>query len=146
MSTQATTLPLDRAVFQVSLFRLYTLRVAYLILGGGLVAWIWPTVIHHTVETALNSGVRLALFAGLGAIALLGLRYPVRMLPILLFEILWKAVYLLAFAYPLWSAHQLTPAAAEDVNAVLMVVIFLPLIPWGYVVRQYVLAPGDRWR
>jgi hypothetical protein len=63
-----------------------------------------------------------------------------------LFELTWKAIYLLAFALPLWLAHQVTPAAASDIQAVLVVVIFIPLIPWGYVVRQYILRPDDRWK
>jgi len=86
------------------------------------------------------------LLAGLGATAALGLRYPVQMLPVLLFELVWKAIYLTAFALPLWSAHQITAAVAEDIKACLMVVIFIPLIPWGYVFAHYVLKHGDRWK
>lgn len=131
---------------QVSLFRLYTLRVAYLVLAAGLGVYIWPVVIHHTNELAVTKGVQVALLAGLGATAVLGLRYPVQMLPLLLFEMIWKAIYLVAFALPLWSAHQITAAAAEDIKAVLMVVIFIPLIPWRYVFANYVLKRGDRWK
>lgn len=130
----------------VSLFRLYALRVAYLILGGGLAIYIWPTVFHHTPAAAASRGIQLSLLAGLGAMGLLGLRYPVKMIPILLFELFWKATYLIAFALPLWRAHQITDAIAADVQAVLMVVIFLPLIPWVYVWREYITAHGDRWR
>jgi hypothetical protein len=134
------------AVPGVSLFRLYTLRLSYLILALGLGAYIWPVVISHSNEVAITAGVRLALLAGLGATAVLGLRYPLQMLPLLLFELVWKAIYLIAFALPLWSAHKIDTAAAEDITAVLMVVIFLPLIPWRYVFANYVLKRGDRWR
>lgn len=130
----------------VSLLRLYTLRACYLILAAGLGTYVWPAVIHHTPQLAAPRGIELSLFAGLGAIALLGLRYPVKMIPIMLFELTWKAVYLIAFALPLWRAHQITPAVAEDLSAVLVVVVFLPLIPWVYVWREYVTARGDRWR
>jgi len=130
----------------VSLFRLYTLRVSYLVMAAGLGVTIWPTVIRHTNEFAATRGIQVALLAGLGASAALGLRYPVQMLPILLFELIWKAIYLAAFALPLWSAHQITAAAAEDIKAVLMVVVFIPLIPWRYVFAQYVLKHGDRWK
>ncbi|MGB8032126.1 MAG: hypothetical protein WCF30_20950 [Terracidiphilus sp.] len=130
----------------VSLFRLYTLRVCYLILAAGLGAVIWPGVISHTSDFALKHGIQSALFAGLGLTAALGLRYPVQMLPLLIFEFTWKAIYLVAFALPLWRAHQITAAAAADIQAVAMVVIFVPLIPWGYVWRHYALKPGDRWR
>jgi len=131
---------------ELSLLRLHTLRVFYLVMAVGLGVYIWPVVIHHTNELAAAKGPQLALLAGLGATAAVGLRYPVQMLPILLFELIWKAIYLIAFALPLWSAHQINAAVAEDIKAVLMVVIFIPFIPWRYVFARYVLKRGDRWR
>jgi hypothetical protein len=134
------------ALPELSLIRLYTLRVAYFVMAAGLGTFIWPAVIHHSNELAIAKGAQLALLAGLGATAALGLRYPVKMLPILLFEMVWKVIYLIAFAWPLWSAHQVTAAVAEDIKAVAMVVIFVPLIPWRYVFAQYVMRRGDRWK
>jgi len=131
---------------QIPLFRLYTLRLCYFILAAGLGIYVWPSVISHTSQYAATRGVQCALLAGLGATALLGFRYPVRMLPLLLFELTWKAIYLAAFALPAWSAHQVSPAMAEDIGSVLMVVIFLPLIPWRFVLSHYVMKRGDRWR
>lgn len=131
---------------EVSLFRLYTLRAAYFVMAAGLGAFIWPAVIHHTNEFGATHGIQVALLAGLGATAALGLRYPVQMLPLLLFELIWKAIYLIAFALPLWFAHQINAATAEDIKAILMAVIFIPLIPWRYVFTQYVLKHGDRWK
>ena len=131
---------------EVSLFRLYTLRASYFVMAAGLGVFVWPAVLHHSSAFALGEGIRVAFLAGLGATAALGLRYPVQMLPILLFELTWKAIYLIAFALPLWSAHQITAAVAEDIKAVLWVVIFIPLIPWRYVFAQYVLKRGNRWK
>jgi hypothetical protein len=131
---------------EVSLFRLYTLRVSYLVLAVGLGLYIWPVVIHHTNEFGAAHGIQFALLAGIGATALLGFRYPVQMLPLLLFELIWKAIYLTAFALPLWSAHQIDAAAAEDMKDCLVAVIFIPLIPWRYVCAGYVLKRGDRWK
>jgi hypothetical protein len=131
---------------EVSLPRLYALRSAYLLLSLGLGLFIWPEVIHHTNEFAKTSGVRFGLLAGLGAMAVLGLRYPLQMLPLLLFEIAWKAIYLISFALPLRSAQQIDAAVAQDIDACLMVIIFVPLIPWRYVVARYVMKPGDRWK
>ena len=130
---------------EVSLVRLYTLRLCYLILAVGLGLYMWPSVIHHTPGFAVAHGIQLSLLAGLGLAAVLGLRYPVQMIPLLLFELTWKTIYLLAFALPLWSAHRVNAAAAEDIRACLMVVIFIPLIPWRYVVRRYILQVGNSW-
>ncbi|HEY1659582.1 MAG TPA: hypothetical protein VGG14_14605 [Candidatus Sulfotelmatobacter sp.] len=131
---------------ELSLFRLYTLRLCYFILAAGLGTFIWPVVIHHTSELAIARGIQLSLLAGLGATALLGFRYPVQMLPLLLFELIWKAIYLVAFAIPLHSAHQINAAVAEDIRSVLMVVIFIPLIPWRYVFAHFIVNRGDRWK
>lgn len=131
---------------QVSLFRLYTLRIAYFIMAAGLGAFVWPDVIRHTNEFGAAHGIQCALLAGLGLTAALGLRYPVQMLPVLIFELTWKAIYLVAFALPLWRAHQITDAVAADIRAVAMVIILVPLIPWRYVFTHYVLKPGDRWK
>ena len=60
----------------VSLFRLYTLRAFYLVMAAGLGVDIWPAVIHHTNEFAATRGIQVALLAGLGASAALGLPYP----------------------------------------------------------------------
>src|SRR5215472_9108340 len=118
---------------KISLFRMYMLRVFYFVMAAGIGVYYWPAIIHHTSEFATTQGVQYALLAGLGAVAALGLRYPVQMLPILLFELTWKAIYLLAFALPLWSAGQITAAAAADIQAVLLVVFFIPCVPWRYV-------------
>jgi hypothetical protein len=131
---------------EVSLFRLYTLRICYLIIAAGLGLTIWPSVIRHTADLAIRHGIQCSLLAGLALTAVLGLRYPLQMLPLMLFEFAWKTIYLLAFALPLWCTHQLTTSAVEDIQACAMVVIFIPLIPWRYVVRHYIMQPGDRWK
>jgi hypothetical protein len=134
------------ALPEVSLLRLYLLRTAYLIMAAGLAVYVWPAVFDHTSEFASTGGVRVSLLAGLGAVAALGLRYPLQMLPVLIFELVWKAIYLLGFALPLWMAHRIDAAAAEDIQSVAMVVIFLPMIPWRYLYARYVRQRGDRWR
>jgi hypothetical protein len=130
----------------VSVFRLNLLRVFYAVLFFGLGTFIWPEVIHHTSSFAVAYGVRFSLLAGLGALAGLGLRYPLQMLPLLLFEFLWKSIYLLAFALPLYLAHGVDSVTAEDIRACLMVVVFIPCVPWRYVFANYVAKPGERWR
>jgi hypothetical protein len=136
----------ERGTGGLSLVRVYMLRFCYLVMAAGLGIVIWPSVFAHTSEFAVEHGVRCSLLAGLGAMAALGLRYPVKMLPVLLFEILWKAIYLIGFALPLWRVHQMNEAVVADVSAVSLVVIFLPMVPWRYALREYLLAKSERWR
>jgi len=130
----------------VSTFRLYLMRALYLLIFVGLGSEIWPVMIHHRPWDLMH-GVACSLLAALSALMALGIRYPLQMLPLLLYELLWKAIWLAAVALPLWSAHQLDPNTMETVKACLMGIVLCPIvIPWPYVLANYVKKPGDRWR
>ncbi len=130
---------------EVPVWRLYALRAGYLLLVVGLGLTIWPSLVHHDHPWLLPQGVVHAMLGALSALAILGLRYPLRMLPLLLFEVAWKAIWLVVIALPLWTAHQLDPATTETAFECLMAVIFLVLVPWRYVFSTYVMKRGDRW-
>jgi hypothetical protein len=129
----------------VSTFRLYLLRALYLLIFVGLAFEIWPQIIHHTSAMSLWHGVGCSLLAATSVLAALGLRYPLQMLPLLFFELIWKSIWLVAIALPLWSAHQINAETAETVANCLMGVILPMVIPWPYVFANYVKKPGDRW-
>jgi hypothetical protein len=129
---------------EVSLVRLYVLRATYLLLIVGIGGMVGPEILNHPVT---NRGVIAALLGGFGLLALLGLRYPLQMLPLLMFEFTWKLIWVAAYGVPQWSAGQLTPVTSEDLVNTLVGVILMPLvIPWPYVWRHYVRAPAERWR
>jgi hypothetical protein len=107
---------------------------------------VWPRLISHSNAWALKNGDTFGLLSGVQVLALLGLRYPVRMLPLLLFELTWKSIWLLTIALPLWRANAIDPATAESIKARAMgVIICLVAIPWSYVLRKFVREPADRW-
>ena len=102
---------------------------------------------HDVPPPALDPDAWGGLLAALTAMMALGVRYPLQMLPLLLFEFLWKAIWLVAIALPLWSAHQLDPETMETVKACMLGIVLYPIvIPWPYVWANYVKKPGDRWR
>ncbi len=86
------------------------------------------------------------MLAAMTALAALGLRYPLRMLPILFFEMVWKITWLIAIAYPAWAAHAVDADMADTIFACSLVAIFPLVIPWRHVFATYLAAPGDRWR
>ena len=131
---------------QVSLLRLYALRATYLLIVVGLGIEIWPGIIHHEKPWGLMQGVVNCVLAAVSILSFLGLRYPLQMLPLLLFELVWKTIWLLVVALPLWSAGQMDAGTSETAKACLMGAIFLVVIPWSYVFANYLLKPGDRWR
>jgi len=133
---------------EVSTLRLNVLRAAYVLIAVGMGSMIWPLILRHPSDVARMTGV---VWSMLGAItllsALLGIRYPLKMLPVLLIELAWKTIWVLSFGLPLWLAGQLDAATAETLRECLFGVVLVPLVvPWGYVWAHYVRAPGDRWR
>jgi hypothetical protein len=131
---------------EVPVFRLYALRAGYLLLVVGLGSQIWPAMIHHAKPWDLMQGVANSMLAAMSALAVLGLRYPLRMLPLLFFELLWKTIWLIAIALPLWSAGQMDADTVATVQACLVAIVFPIVIPWRYVLENYLRKPGDRWR
>ena len=132
---------------EVSTFRLYLLRATYLLIVVGLGFVIWPGIIHHTSAWALRYGDASSLLAAVSALAVLGIRYPLKMLPLLLFELTWKSIWLIGIALPLWRANQIDPETWESIIACGMGLVIFPIvIPWPYVLENFVKKPGDRWR
>ncbi|HEY2446864.1 MAG TPA: hypothetical protein VGI20_14100 [Rhizomicrobium sp.] len=129
---------------EVSLARLYVLRATYLLLVVGLGAMIVPPLITHE---PMARGVIPSLLGAVWLLAFIGLRYPLQMLPLLMFEFAWKTIWLLDFGLPQWFAGRMPPTFADDFQAIALGVILMPIvIPWSFVWRRYVKAPGDRWR
>ena len=127
----------------VSILRLHVMRAAYLLLVVGLGLSVVPSVLSHD---PLARGVIPSLLTGMWLLAWLGLRYPLAMLPVLLVEFAWKAVWMLGFGLPQYLSGQRPPTFAEDFFAIMLGVVVMPLvIPWGHVWRRYVRASGERW-
>ena len=130
----------------VSTFRLYVLRAMYAFIFAGLALARWPGILNPPPGIS-NAETVVGMFLGaMSLLAVLGILHPVKMLPLLFFELLWKVMWVVGWGLPLWSAQQLAPDSEQTLISALVGVVLVPLaIPWGYVFKQYVKAPGERW-
>ena len=78
--------------------------------------------------------------------AFLALRYPLQLLPLLVFESAWKLLWLAAVAIPNLIAGEMRDEMRSVLFSVSFVAIILAVTPWDYVWRRYVRAPGEPWR
>ena len=130
----------------VSTFRLYLLRGTYLLIAAGLGVQIWPAILHGSPHVEHMRGVVRSLLGAVSLLAVVGLRYPLKMLPLLLFELVWKSIWVVAIGLPLWLRHGFDVATRETWNDCLFgLVLCAVAIPWRYLLAQYALMPGDRW-
>ena len=131
---------------EVSTFRLFLLRAGYLIIAVGLAIMIWPGIIRPPENLSHMSAVVRSVLGAVSLLAVLGIRYPLKMLPLLFFELLWKSIRVLAFGLRLWSANKPGADMKGTINdCIVGIVLVLLVTPWGYVLRHYLKARGDRW-
>lgn len=126
--------------------RLNLMRVGYAFMGVGLAIVKWPVLIQNAPPLPVMDGVVTCLLTAVSLLAFLGLRYPVRMLPILLFEVTWKGIWIAAVAVPHLLSDDMNAATSEVLFSCSFVVIVLAVIPWRYVWSRYVRTPADAWR
>ena len=129
----------------VSLLRLYLLRAIYALIAVAQGSIQLPLFLHHGHWT-LMSGVAHSFLLALALLSIVGIRYPLQMLPLLVYELLWKTVWLLGIALPLWLTNQFDADTRQSFVEIAPIVVLVPIIPWRYVWAHYVKKPGDRWR
>lgn len=127
------------------LWRLYVLRACYAILAAGQGSIQVPAFLHHAHWTQASAAAHSFLLA-LALLSIVGIRYPLGMLPLLVYELLWKMIWLCGIALPLWAANQVDADTRHSFFEIAPVVILFPLLPWGYIFSNYLKKPADRWR
>jgi len=67
------------------------------------------------------------------------------MLPLVLFMLFYKTLWLATVAWPLWASGQLEASPAAEMAHVFRGVLFIyPLLPCGYIWRTYVAGPAKK--
>lgn len=125
--------------------RLHLMRAGYLLMGVGLAVTRWP-LLPEAAGLPPYEGVTVCMLTALSVLALVGLRHPVRLLPVLLFESAWKLLWLAAVALPRSVAGNLDAVTGQIAVNCSLVVVIIAVTPWRYVWRTYVRGPAEPWR
>lgn len=118
------------------------LRVLYLLMFVGVAIPSWGEVLGHQGPWDHVRAVAFCVWVAYPTMSLLGLINPLRMLPIVLFMLFYKTLWVLVVAYPLWASGQLAGSPAEAMARMFsgIWVVYL-IVPWGYVLRTYFRLP-----
>ena len=132
---------------EVSPLRLYVMRALYLLILLGVGSMALPGLTNPDVPIEPMRGVALSFWGALALLAAIGLRYPLQMVPLLFVQLVYKSIWLLAVALPLWSNGAPFDAATAGFTRAMAIGVVLDLIviPWGYAFANYMRKPGDRW-
>jgi len=131
---------------EVSLSRLYVLRGLYLLIVVGLGLAAVPGIVRHAGQREFAQGIVDCMLLAFWGLCMVGLRHPLLMLPVLLWELVWKVLWLGMVAWPAWRGGTMSPDVAANTFACAFVILVPLALPWGYVWRHYVRGAGDPWR
>src|SRR4029079_18660336 len=93
--------------------QIWFLRTLYLLMFLFVGFDSWSAILSHQGPWDPMRAAALCMFASYSLLAILGVLFPLRMLPIVLFMLTYKTLWLIVVALPLWSAGTMagSPAA-----------------------------------
>jgi hypothetical protein len=124
---------------------IYLLRSLFLLIFLFVGYDSWSALLKHEGAWDPMRAAALSMFAAYSLLSILGVFRPLKMLPIMVFVVFYKSIWLLFVAYPLWAAGQLAGSPAEGMTKVfLWVPVAIVMVPWKYVLDKYVLTTTAR--
>lgn len=134
--------PDDQRYEGVYKINIYLLRLLFFLMFLVVGKNAWTHILGSDGSWSPAEAVAWCVWASFSVLSLIGLFQPLKMLPIVLLEILYKCLWLLVVAYPLWSTNRLLGSPAEPMTYTFLWVL-LPIIamPWKYAFETYIRKP-----
>ncbi|HEY9004756.1 MAG TPA: hypothetical protein VIM75_01415 [Ohtaekwangia sp.] len=118
--------------------QVYLLRLVFILTFLFVGMDSWSEIIRHQGDWNNMNAVAFSVWAAYSSLALLGILKPLKMLPVMAFQILYKVIWLTIVAYPLWANGTLESSpAAGMTKAFLWVILPIVAMPWGYFFRMF---------
>jgi hypothetical protein len=130
----------------VPVWQLNVLRICYLLMALVMGSVVWSQLLFHSAGWPAMQGTAKSMLAALALLSLLGARYPLQMLPLMLYELAWKTIWMGVIAYPAWATGRMTPDIEGLFYDCIGVVVFYVFVPWRYVWFHYIQRQTEPWR
>ncbi|BBN82326.1 hypothetical protein PA25_23110 [Pseudoalteromonas sp. A25] len=130
----------------VPLWKTWGLRVFF----AGMVVVLGSNQFNYILEGASEwgnwRGLGHSMLFALAVFAIGGLFRPLAFLPIMIYEIVWKAVWLFVVALPPWLSGEEIPGIVSVKGSIIGICLIMIVIPWKYVWWRYFAQPIEPWR
>lgn len=134
------------ALPHVPVWRLNLIRFMFILIAFVMGSFIWPQLLFASAGWHWGLGMGKSMLAALALLSLLGIRYPLQMLPLMLFELAWKTIWMASIALPAWASDRMSDDIADLFFDCVGVVVLFLVIPWRYVWARYFKQPTEPWR
>ncbi len=127
------------------MWRIHALRILYALIVGVMGVFVWQQVLFESAGWPAIRVIAKSMLAALALLCILGVRYPLSILPLLLLETIWKTIALGFVIFPAWQAGRMTPDLELLYSDSIGIVVAYLVIPWRYVWARYITHPSEPW-
>jgi len=138
--------PPDHQFPPVATWRINAMRFVWLLMALIMGSIVWRQILFESADWTMERGLAKAMLAALALMSLLGMRYPLQMLPLMLFEVAWKTIWLILIGLRAWLSNRFTPDIEGLFNDCIGIIIAYFLVPWPYVWARYIKQPMEPLR
>lgn len=121
----------------VATWRINAMRFIFLLMALVMGSIVWRQVLFESADWEWQRGLAKSMLAALALLSLWGVRYPLQMLPLMLYEMAWKTVWIVLIAGRAW----LNGKWNADIDALFYdcigIVIAYFVVPWRYIWARY---------
>lgn len=118
---------------------IYLLRLLYLLMAFFVATDAWTSLVTHQGPWDHVRAVAFCVWAAYATLGVFGLFYPLKWLPIMVFMIFYKSLWLIFVSLPLWRAGTLAGSPAEEMTGVfLMIPLPIIAVPWKYFFENFI--------
>ena len=124
---------------------IYLLRILYFLMFAFVGFDSWNTIVTHQGPWDHTKAVVWCVWAAYTTLSVFGLIRPLKWLPIVIFMVFYKTLWLIVVAYPLWREGILAGSPADEMAHIFIGAPFIALIiPWKYVFINYILVERNK--
>ena len=98
----------------IATWRINVIRLVFLLMAGFMGSFVWYRLIFESADIPVQQGLARSMLGALALLSLLGVRYPIQMLPLMIYEVAWKTIWLLLIAFRAWPAGKWTQMCIRD--------------------------------
>jgi len=121
---------------------IFVMRLFFILMFVFVGIEAWTVILTHKGSWNPTIAVAWCSWAAYSTLAGFGIFHTLRMLPVMLFMIFYKCLWLIIVAYPLWIAGTLKGSPAEEMaHTFSFIIVPILFVPWKFVYNKYVL-PG----
>ena len=118
---------------------IYGMRFIYILMATFLAMDVWTHIITYDQKWDPSDAMNWSVWAAFTLFAVIGIFHTVKMIPIMVLEIVYKTIWLILVALPLFQDGNLSDDTTDGmIFPFILVILPVTFVPWGYVVKKYI--------